>query len=127
MSLGQEVAELRDLFVTTITHTGGANSFLDALGMKAGSFSAVVDLAAPRKRDSFAMHDCVAIDDLKQEVTLLNVLCDPAFIRGDLTGLVMWQLRGRTDQSDRTAFVFRGHSLGDLALSALVIAVHRTH
>ncbi|WP_044007385.1 ornithine cyclodeaminase family protein [Jannaschia sp. CCS1] len=123
---GQEVVQSCDLLVTTVTHTGGAAPFLDASGMKAGSFAAVVDLAAPWKRDTFGALDCVAIDDLTQEAALPNKLCDPALIHGDLTGLVTGQLQGRKGQSDRTAFVFRGHALGDLALSALAIETYRT-
>ena len=125
-SSGQEVAETCDLLVTTVTHTGGADPFLDASGMKAGSFAAVVDLAAPWKRDSFAALDSVVIDDLKQEAALPNKLCDPTFIHGDLTGLVTGQLQGRKEQSARTAFVFRGHALGDLALSVLAIETYQT-
>lgn len=93
-SSGQEVAESCDLLVTTVTHTGGAAPFLDASGMNAGSFAAVVDLAAPWRRDSFGALNCVAIDDLKQEAALPNKLCDPTFIHGDLTGLVTGQLAG---------------------------------
>lgn len=89
--------------------------------MKAGSFAAVVDLAAPWKRDSFAALDSVVIDDLKQEAALPNKLCDPTFIHGDLTGSVTGQLQGRKERSDWTAFVFRGHALGDLASSVLAM------
>ena len=124
-SSGQEVAESCDLLVTTVTHTGGAAPFLDASGMKPGSFAAVVDLAAPWKRDSFDALDCVIIDDLRQEAVLPNKLCDPAFIHGDLTGLVLETIQGRKGPADRTAFVFRGHALGDLALSALAIETYR--
>lgn len=122
---GQEVVENCDLLVTTVTHTGGDAPFLDANGLKPGAFAAVVDLAAPWKRDSFGALDCVAIDDLAQEAVLANKLCDPAHIHGDLTGLVTGALTGRGAPLDRTAFVFRGHALGDLALSALAIKKHR--
>ncbi|WP_050605425.1 ornithine cyclodeaminase family protein [Ruegeria sp. 6PALISEP08] len=122
---GQEVAASCDLLVTTVTHTGGAAPFLDASGMKAGSFAAVVDLAAPWKRDSLGTLDCVVIDDLKQEASLPNKLCDPGFIHGDLAGLVTGETNGRNAREDRTAFIFRGHALGDLALSVLVLETHR--
>jgi len=118
---GQEVAETADLLVTTVTHTGGADPFLDASGLKPGGFAAVVDLAAPWKRDSFAALDRVIIDDLAQEETQPMRLCDPAHIHGDLTGLVSGRITGRSSDADTTAFVFRGHALGDLALSALVL------
>lgn len=124
-SSGQEVAQSCDLLVTTVTHTGGAAPFLDASGMQPGSFAAVVDLAAPWKHDSFGALDCVVIDDLVQEAALPNKLCDPALIHGDLTSLVTDKIQGRKGQDDRTAFVFRGHALGDLALSALAIETYR--
>jgi ornithine cyclodeaminase/alanine dehydrogenase-like protein (mu-crystallin family) len=122
---GQEVVQSCDLLMTTVTHTGGAAPFLDAAGMKPGAFAAVVDLAAPWKRDRFGVLDCVVIDDLIQEAAMPTKLCDPALIHGDLTGLVTGKLRGRKGQNERTAFVFRGHALGDLALSVLAIETYR--
>jgi len=122
---GQDVAQNCDLLVITVTHTGGAAPFLDASGTKPGAFAAIVDLAAPWKRDSFGALDCVVIDDFVQEAALANKLCVSAFIHGGLTGLVTGQLQGRTNPNDRTAFVFRGHALGDLALSALAVEKHR--
>ncbi len=123
---GQEVVASCDVLVTTVTHTGGAAPFLDASGLRPGAFAAVVDLAAPWHRDSFGVLDRVVIDDLVQEEALANKLCDPAHIHGDLTGLVLNKLKGRDGPSDRTAFVFRGHALGDLALSALAIEARGT-
>tara|TARA_R110002051_G_scaffold23792_2_gene59645 strand:+ start:4990 stop:5568 length:579 start_codon:yes stop_codon:yes gene_type:complete len=93
-SSGQDVAQTCDLLVTTVTHTGGAAPFLDASGMKPEAFAAIVDLAAPWKRDSFGVLDCVVIDDFVQEAALPNKLCDSAFIHGDLTGLVTGNNRG---------------------------------
>ena len=122
---GQAVAESVDLLVTTVTHTGGAEPFLDASGMKAGAFATIVDLAAPWHRESFKNLDCVIIDDLVQEAALSNKLCDPSLINGDLSGLVLGKLNGRRHADDRTAFIFRGHALGDLALSALALAKYQ--
>ncbi|MEM7471755.1 MAG: ornithine cyclodeaminase family protein [Pseudomonadota bacterium] len=122
---GQEVADSVDLLVTTVTHTGGAAPFLDASTMKPGSFAAVVDLAAPWIRDSFGALDVVCVDDLAQEKALPNKLCDPDHITGDLSGLVLGHAQARGDDAQRTAFVFRGHALGDLALSALAWQAHQ--
>ncbi len=122
---GQEVASSVDILVTTVTHTGGAAPFLDASGMKPGAFAAVVDLAAPWQRESFGSLDRVIVDDLVQEAALPNKLCDPAHIHGDLSGLVLGKATGRTHDQDRTAFVFRGHALGDLALSVLAVQKHK--
>ncbi|MGC3940781.1 ornithine cyclodeaminase family protein [Roseobacter sp. EG26] len=123
---GQDVVESCDLLVTTVTYTGGAKPFLDAAGMRPGSFAAIVDLAAPWKRDSFAGLDHVIIDDLEQEAALSNKLCDPSLIHGDLSQMVLGNIPGRHGPKDKTAFVFRGHALGDLALSALAVEAHNS-
>lgn len=116
-----EVVAEADILTTTVTHTGGAAPFLDAAQMKAGAFAAVVDLAAPWHRDSFGALDRVVIDDLAQEAALPTKLCDPAHVLGDLSQLVRGEITGRASDAERTAFVFRGHALGDLALSALAL------
>jgi len=113
-----------DILVTTVTHTDAGAPFLDAKNMRSGSFLVSVDLAAPWKRDSFVALDRLAVDDLAQEQALPNKLCDPAHITGDLTALVLGKTNGRETSTDRTAFVFRGHALGDLALSALAWETH---
>jgi ornithine cyclodeaminase/alanine dehydrogenase len=121
---GQEAIEDVDLVVTSITVTGGPEPFLDASRMKTGAFAAITDLGVPWHGDSFAALDRVAIDDLEQEAALPNKLCDPSFVSGDLTGLVLGRFRGRSSTSDRTAFLFRGHALGDLAVSVLALQTH---
>ena len=118
---GQEVVENVDLLVTTVTHTGGAAPFLDASGMRPGAFAAVVDLAAPWHKSSFVSLDKVIIDDEEQEAALPNKLCDAEVIDGDLSKLVSGQVLGRHHADQRTGFIFRGHALGDLALSVLAL------
>jgi len=126
-----EVLRGADILITTVTHTSVSAPFLSATEMKLGSFAAIVDLAAPWHRESFAELDEVVIDDLAQEAALPNKLCDPALIGGDLTGLVTGKIAGRTSDAARTAFVFRGHALGDLALSVAAFerykARHKAH
>ncbi len=122
---GQQAIEDVDLVVTSITATGGPDPFLDANGMKAGAFAAITDLGVPWIRDSFNHLDRVVIDDVEQEAALPNKLCDPACVSGDLSGLVLGRIDGRRDAAERTAFLFRGHALGDLALSTLALQKHR--
>ena len=117
---GQDAIEDVDLVVTSITATGGPEPFLDADGMRAGAFAAITDLG-----DSFNRLDRVVIDDVEQEAALPNKLCDPASVSGDLSGLVLGRVDGRQAASQRTAFLFRGHALGDLALSALALEKYR--
>lgn len=124
-STAQDVLASVDLLVTTITHTSVERPFLDAAAMRAGSFAAVVDLAAPWHRKSFGALDRVIVDDAVQEAAMPNKLCDPDDITGDLSGLVLGRDIGRRGPDERTAFVFRGHALGDLALSTLALERYR--
>ena len=116
---GQAAMHKTDLIVTTVTHTGGAAPFLDASGLAKGTFVTAVDLGAPWHKDSFATLDRIIIDDLLQEQALPNKLCDPALITSDLSALVLGNTKGRESAEERNAFIFRGHALGDLAVSAL--------
>jgi len=114
-----------DIAVTSVTHTGVEGPFLDAGWLRAGCFAAIVDLAVPWIKESFAGLDRLIIDDLEQEAALPNKLADPAHVHGDLAGLVAGNVQGRGDRQDRTAFAFRGHALGDLALAALAYLKHQ--
>lgn len=116
---GQDAIEGVDLVVTSITATGGPKPFLDASGMKQGAFAAVTDLGVPWVHDSFSALDLLVIDDVDQEAALPNKLCHPQDVTGDLSQLVLGAIPARTAPDQRTAFVFRGHALGDLALAAL--------
>jgi alanine dehydrogenase len=84
-----------------------------------GCFLSSVDLGLPWHTESFAKLDRVIIDDLIQEVTLPKKLVNPDDVDGDLSRLITGKLTGRSSDDDRTAFIFRGHALGDLALSVL--------
>jgi ornithine cyclodeaminase/alanine dehydrogenase len=115
----QEAVMGADLVISTITYSSSLTPFLDADGLEPGSFSAIVDLAVPWKKESFSTLDQIVIDDLEQEAALPNKLVPPEFVTGDLSGLVLGKFKGRNQDSERNAFIFRGHAMGDLALSAL--------
>ena len=122
---GQAAIEDVDLVVTSTTATSNTDPFLDAAGMKAGAFATMTDLGVPWHRHSFRALDRVIIDDLEQEAALPNKLCDPSFVSGDLAGLLTGKVDGRSAAEERTAFLFRGHALGDLAVSALALTRHQ--
>jgi len=115
----QDAVQEVDLIVTSVTHTGVTGAFLDADWLSPGCFLSSVDLGLPWHTESFAKLDRVIIDDLIQEETLRNKLANPNDVDGDLSELITGKVTGRSNGEDRTAFVFRGHALGDLALSAL--------
>jgi ornithine cyclodeaminase/alanine dehydrogenase-like protein (mu-crystallin family) len=116
---GAEALAAADLIITSVTFSATLEPFLDAGEMKTGSFAAVTDLAVPWIKDSFKALDRVIIDDMAQEAILPNKLVDPDVVDGDISGLVLGDAAGRASNTERTAFVFRGHAIGDLALSAL--------
>lgn len=116
---GKEAVTGADLIVSSVTYSANLVPFLDANWLKPGSFSAITDLAAPWNKESFSALDQITIDDLEQEAALPNKLAPPEFVTGDLSGLVLGKFAGRYQDSDRNAFIFRGHAIGDLALSVL--------
>ena len=115
----REAVSEADLVVTSVTYSTQLEPFLDADWLRPGCFATVTDLAAPWIKDSFAAFDRITIDDLEQEAALPNKLVALEHVTGDLSGLVLGKFEGRTGSAERTAFIFRGHALGDLALAAL--------
>jgi ornithine cyclodeaminase/alanine dehydrogenase len=115
----QEAIRDADLVVTSVTFSPQLTPFLDARWLKPGSFATVTDLAAPWVPDGMAAFDRIVVDDLEQEAQMPKPLVDPALVAGDLTGLVNGVITGRSSHHEKTAFVFRGLALGDLALATL--------
>ena len=117
----EDVVAQSDILTTSLTYTPQLVPFLKADAMKTGSFAAVTDLGAPWVKESFAGFDVLAIDDLVQEKSLPNKIADMKDINGDIFDLIMGRINKRSSDEERTAFVFRGLALGDLALTSLVI------
>jgi len=115
----QEAVAAADLVITTVPYPANLPPLLDAGWLKPGCFAAIVDLATPWNKASFSAFDHIAIDDLDQEAALPSKLAPSEFVTGDLSGLVLGKFKGRCRDMDRTAFIFRGHAMGDLALSGL--------
>lgn len=118
---GRQAAEGADLLVTSVTYSGQLEPFMDADWLAPGCFAAITDLSAPWRKESFSAFDIITIDDLEQEAALPNKLVDPDHVTGDLAGLILGEFKGRTSPDQRTAFIFRGHALGDLALASLAL------
>ena len=99
----------------------GAQSrpFLDARWLKPGAFLTSTDLALPWVAEGMGAFQRIVIDDLEQEAKMSKPMVSPALVVGDLSGLVSGEIAGRAGAEERTAFVFRGLAVGDLALAAL--------
>lgn len=115
----QEAVSDADLIVTSVTLSPQLVPFLDASWLKPGAFVTMTDLAASWLAESMSVFDRIIIDDLEQEASSLRSLVDPALVSGDLTSLVNGNIAGRCADAERTAFVFRGLALGDLAVAGL--------
>ncbi|MEM7172179.1 MAG: ornithine cyclodeaminase family protein [Pseudomonadota bacterium] len=109
-----------DLIITSVTYSPQLVPFLNAHWLKPGAFAAVTDLGAPWIKEDTTAFDRIVIDDLEQEATMPYPLAPPELVRGDLLGLISDPALARQTSEERTAFMFRGMALGDLALAGLV-------
>ncbi len=119
------VLEDADIVVTSVTLSYDTEPFIDAAHLKPGAFAAITDLAIPWRNDGMGAFDRIVIDDLEQERAMEKPMVATDLISGDITGLVSGAVPGRQGDDERTAFVFRGLSLGDLALASLAWTRYR--
>lgn len=119
----KEALSKADLIVSSLTRDPGREPFLDARVIKPGAFATITDLAEPWQQDSLAAFDRILIDDSEQERSADVKLANPDLIRGDLSDLVLGREMGRSHDSERSAFIFRGLGLADLAIAGLALTV----
>jgi ornithine cyclodeaminase/alanine dehydrogenase-like protein (mu-crystallin family) len=108
-----------DIVVTSVTLSPDVKPFLDGHWLAPGAFAAITDLARPWAPGGMSAFDRIFIDDLEQERKSEKPMVPVESIDGDLSGLVQGSASGRATPDERTAFIFRGLALGDLALAAL--------
>jgi ornithine cyclodeaminase/alanine dehydrogenase-like protein (mu-crystallin family) len=121
----EETIRGADLIVTSISWSQNIEAFVDAAWVKPGGFASVVDLGIPWIDESMAAFDRIIIDDLAQESQMDSPIVDLSLVDGDLTGLLTNGVDGRLASDEKTAFVFRGFALGDLALATLAYEAFR--
>lgn len=120
------VIEDVDAVVTSVPAAAGLEPFLDPAWVRPGAFVAACDLGRSW-RPGFDAFDVVAIDDRAQDVASGHPLLPPGSVSADLGELVTGAHAGRTAANQRTAFVFRGLAIGDLAAAWLVYEHAREH
>jgi ornithine cyclodeaminase/alanine dehydrogenase len=121
----EEAISGADLIVSSVSWSQTTEAFIDAAWVKPGAFASVVDLGVPWIDDSMSAFDRIIIDDLVQESQMEQPIVDLALVKGDLTGLVTGEVDGRIESNEKTAFIFRGFALGDLALATLAYQASR--
>lgn len=108
-----------DIIVTSVPAQPGLQPFLDGRHVRSGAFVSTVDLGRSWIAHTIRDLDVVATDDRAQssELAADGKLAHAGPWMADLTELVDGSYPGRTDAGQRTAFVFAGTALCDLAVA----------
>lgn len=116
----QAVRDL-DIVVTSVPAGPGQKAELDAAWLKPGSFAAMPDLGRSWIKEGLGALDLIATDDRGQSTQLAQAgkLAWPGPFPADLGELVT-DHKGRAGALQRTAFLFPGFALGDLAAAMLI-------
>ncbi len=107
-----------DIVVTTTPVVPRAEPFLDAAWLGRGSFASLVDLGLSWISDSLSRLDRVVTDDQAQAGTEGLAYKKP--YDGEVADLVVGRIDGRRSRDERTALVFAGLGLADVAVAAVV-------
>lgn len=114
----QALCEGSDILVSTVPAVEGLRPMLDARWLRPDAVALMVDLGRSWLPESFAAFDHLTTDSLAQMPHPMGADGSPLreiAISEDLEG-------GITPNAGRSAFCFRGHPIGDLALAVLVEA-----
>lgn len=114
-----------DIIVSSLTLTDKVEPFIDPGWLKPGVFLSSTDCAKPFKANDLKIFTRIIIDDREQEAAMVNPMVPKELIDGDLFSLLSGKTRGRKNQRERCAFIFRSVAIGDLALSALAYEAAR--
>lgn len=112
-----------DIVVTTVPVVPKPERTFDGAWLAPGSYAAIVDLGHPWKGETLTALDCVVTDDLAQAVT--EKLTYPKPYAGEVADLVAGKVQGRKSDKDRTALMFGGLGLADVAVGGLVYETAR--
>jgi ornithine cyclodeaminase/alanine dehydrogenase-like protein (mu-crystallin family) len=107
-----------DIVVTTTPVVPPIEPFLDAAWLSEGSFTSMVDLGRSWISDSLGRLDRVVTDDQAQAGTEGLAYQKP--YDGEVADLVVGRVAGRKSRDERTALVFAGVGLADVAVAAAV-------
>jgi ornithine cyclodeaminase/alanine dehydrogenase len=120
----REAVSGADVVVSTVIAGTDLRPFLDGAWLPPGAFAALVDRGAPWLPGTLDALDLVATDDRTQSQGLAaeGKLAHRGPWAADLADLARADAALRRDPRQRTAFVFAGLALADLAVAALAYA-----
>jgi len=107
-----------DAIITSVPAAEDLEPFLEPDRVAPGAFVAACDLGRCW-RPGLTAFDVVAVDDRAQEAALAHPMLPAGAVATDLGALVAGRHPGRTGDAQRTAFVFRGLAIADLAVAWL--------
>ena len=107
-----------DIVITSTPVTPRTEPFLDAAWLAPGSFTGMVDLGLSWLSETLPALDRVVTDDITQAGA--ENLAYPEPYDGEVADLVASGLCGRETPDERTALVFAGLGLADVAVGAAV-------
>ena len=108
-----------DIVISTVPLTPKPTPFLDARWLAPGAFATMIDLALPWLPETMSAFSRIVIDDRQQEAAMPEPMVAPQLVTGDVADLLDGRVAGKSTNDERSAFVFRGMGLADLALAAL--------
>ncbi len=111
--------ETADIVVSSVTLNYDTAPFLDARWLKPGAFATITDLAIPWIDAGMTAFDSLYVDDRAQEAAMDKPMVAEKLISGDLGTVVTGGTPAAFDETRRSAFVFRGLAIGDLAVAGL--------
>ena len=120
LSFADPAAAIRDadIVVTTTPVVPRTAPFLDANTLAPGTFMASVDLGISWRPRSLEALDRIVTDDTAQAGS--ERIDNPRGYAGEIADLVTGKLQGRRTPEERTALIFAGLGLADVAVAALV-------
>ena len=119
----QDAIEPADVVITSVPAAPGLAPFIDGAWLKPGAFASMVDLGRSWRSETLGVIDIVATDDREQSdaIAAEGKLARAGPWAADLADLVSGRHPGRGAASQRTAFIFAGIALCDLAVAAMAL------
>lgn len=119
----EEVLASSEIVVTTVPAHRDLEGFLDAGTLPEGAFVSMVDLGRSWNAPTVGEFDRCLTDDLEQSKVLAhnNAAFSEMSFSGDLSGLLVGDVEGRRNASERIAFLFPGVALADIVAGHMIL------